>query len=57
MSTPRVGQGTWRFEVPGARPGSLRALSGEPLSIAADAIVFRLRGRPAERVVFTFDGE
>jgi hypothetical protein len=47
--------GTWRFEITGARPGSLRALAGEPVSIAGDTIVFRLRGRPAERVVFAFE--
>jgi hypothetical protein len=49
--------GTWRFEL-GANlrlePGSIRVLSGDPVSVTGDAIVFRLRGQPGEQVAFTF---
>jgi hypothetical protein len=47
--------GTWRFEVPGAKAGSLRVVAGEVALVTADALVFRLKGRAGERVVFTFD--
>jgi hypothetical protein len=49
--------GTWRFDlgaVPGLRPGSLRVVAGDVVQVGADAVVFRLRGRPGERVVFSF---
>jgi hypothetical protein len=51
------GGGTWRFElgaVPGLQPGSLRVVAGNAVQIAADALTFRLQGRPGERVVFAF---
>lgn len=49
--------GTWRFDlaaVPGLRAETLRVVAGEVVSLAGDAVTFRLRGRPGERVVFTF---
>jgi hypothetical protein len=52
-------EGTWRF-APAAgtvSSGSLRILAGEVAALGADAVAFRLRGRPGERVVFTFDAE
>ncbi len=50
------GPGVWRFSLGGAASaGSLRVEKGEVALIAGDAIVFRLKGRAGERVVFTFD--
>jgi hypothetical protein len=49
--------GTWRFDlgaVPGFNAGSLRVVAGDVAEVGASAIVFRLRGRPGERVVFSF---
>jgi hypothetical protein len=34
-------------------PGSLRVIAGEAVP-AGPAVVFRLRGKPGERLVFTF---
>ena len=48
------GDGTWRFEVAGTRPGSLRPVAGEVVLLTADAIVFRLKGEPGERVAFAY---
>jgi len=49
--------GFWRFE-PGAErglaAGSLRVITGEVALVTPDAVVFRMKGRPGERVVFTF---
>jgi hypothetical protein len=51
--------GTWRFTLAAGAvaPGSLRVLAGEAAALGADTVAFRLRGRPGERVVFTFDVE
>jgi hypothetical protein len=49
--------GTWRFELGSTaslEPGSLRVVAGNVAMISGDAVVFRLGGRPGERVVFTF---
>jgi len=49
--------GTWRFELEdkGAiEPGSLHVLSGEVLLVTSDSVVFRLRGRPEERLAIAF---
>jgi hypothetical protein len=47
--------GRWRFELAsGARPGSLRVIAGDVDLVTADAVVFRLKGRAGERVVFAF---
>ena len=52
--------GAWRFDLDAAEtfalvePGSIRVVSGEALQVAATSVVFRLRGKPGERVVFTF---
>jgi hypothetical protein len=51
------GQGTWRFSlegVAGLQPESLRVVAGDVLQVGGGAIAFRLRGRPGERLVFTF---
>jgi hypothetical protein len=49
--------GTWRFDLStlGLRPGSLRVVAGEVAQAGSTTIVFRLRGKPGERVVFGFD--
>ena len=49
--------GTWRFDLStlGLRPGSLRVVAGEAAEAGSTTVVFRLRGKPGERVVFTFD--
>jgi hypothetical protein len=48
--------GVWRFRLGGSfRPGSLRVLAGEAAGVAADAVVFRLRGTPGERVAFELE--
>jgi hypothetical protein len=52
--------GTWRFDLsstPGFVTSSLRVVAGEVSLVAGDTIVFRLKGTPGERVVFTFDKE
>jgi hypothetical protein len=33
----------------------LRVIAGEAIQLTADAVVFRLRGRAGERVVFAFE--
>jgi hypothetical protein len=51
------GPGTWRFDLGATgtfEPGSLRAIAGEVVVVSADAVVFRLSGKPGERVVFAF---
>ena len=50
--------GTWRFDFSGqavVKPGSLRVVAGTVALITGDAVVFRLQGKPGERVVFTFE--
>ncbi len=49
--------GAWRFDLSalGLLPGSLRVVAGEAAPAGSAAVVFRLRGKPGERVVFTFD--
>jgi hypothetical protein len=49
--------GAWRFDlsVLGLLPGSLRVVAGEAAQAGSATVVFRLRGKPGERVVFTFD--
>jgi hypothetical protein len=51
--------GTWRFTLAGGtiQPGSLRVLAGEAVAVGPETVVFRLRGRPSERVVFAFERE
>jgi hypothetical protein len=54
----RSGAGArWRFDLSTLRvaPGSLRVVAGDVFQLGADAVVFRLRGRAGERVVFTFE--
>jgi len=47
--------GTWRFEIAGAfEPGSLRVVAGDVLTITDRMVVFRLSGKPGERVVLVF---
>jgi hypothetical protein len=49
--------GAWRFDLSalGLVAGSLRVVAGEAAPAGSAAVVFRLRGKPGERVVFTFD--
>lgn len=50
--------GTWRFDFSGQsalKPGSLRVVAGTAALITNDAVVFRLQGKPGERIVFTFE--
>jgi hypothetical protein len=52
--------GTWRFEfggTPSFRAGSLRVVAGDVAVVTGDAVTFRLKGTPGERVVFTFETE
>jgi hypothetical protein len=49
------GVGSWRFEIAGAVPGSLRPVAGAVLLLTADAIAFRLEGKPGERVAFSYE--
>ncbi len=52
--------GTWRFEFGATRSfkaGSLRVVAGEAAAVTGDAVTFRLKGTPGERVVFTFETE
>jgi hypothetical protein len=51
-----AGAGQWRFELRGdaLQAGSLRVVAGEVLQVSSDAIVFRMSGKPGERIVFTF---
>jgi hypothetical protein len=52
--------GTWRFDFSGegaVKPGSLRVIAGTVAVITGDAVVFRLQGKPGERVVFAFEVE
>jgi hypothetical protein len=52
--------GTWRFDLgstPGFVAGSLRVVAGDLALATADALVFRMKGVPGERVVFTFAKE
>jgi hypothetical protein len=48
--------GTWRFHFGGngVMAGSLQVVAGEVELVTPDTIVFRLAGRPGERVVFSF---
>ena len=49
--------GLWRFELGSERSlasGSLRVIAGEVTLVTPDSVVFRMKGRPSERVVFTF---
>ena len=50
--------GLWRFELTGDRTvaGSLRVIAGQVALVTGDVVVFRLKGQPGERVVFTFTG-
>jgi hypothetical protein len=52
--------GTWRFDLgstPGFVAGSLRVVAGDLALATGDALVFRMKGVPGERVVFTFAKE
>ena len=40
---------------PASRPGSLRVIAGTVAIITGNAVIFRLQGKPGERVVFTFE--
>ncbi len=48
--------GTWRFEFAQNEiaAGSLRVVAGDVVLVTGNAVTFRLRGTPGERVVFTF---
>jgi hypothetical protein len=51
--------GTWRFDLggQGLKAGSLRVVAGEVVLATPDTVVFRLSGRPGERLVFSFRTE
>jgi hypothetical protein len=52
--------GTWRFDFSGEaaiKAGSLRVIAGTVAVITGHAVVFRLQGKPGERVVFAFEVE
>jgi hypothetical protein len=54
--TAASGPGTWRFELPSGmvEVGSLRVLQGDVAYSGPEAVVFRLTGKPGERVIFSF---
>jgi hypothetical protein len=50
--------GTWRFEfgaTPSFKVGSLRVIAGEVAVVTGDAVTFKLKGTPGERLVFAFE--
>jgi hypothetical protein len=52
--------GTWRFDLGASQSvvgGSLRVIAGDVAMVTADSIVFRMRGTPGERVVFSFEAK
>jgi len=49
--------GTWRFELDttgSLQPGTIRVIAGEVALVTESAVVFRLKGRRGERIVFSF---
>jgi hypothetical protein len=49
--------GVWRFDLGSTGSlsrGSIRVIAGEVALITPDAVVFRLKGQPGERIVFSF---
>ena len=48
------GPGSWRFErhAGGGRPVRVKVLEGQVSLVTPDAVVFRVRGKPGERVAF-----
>jgi hypothetical protein len=47
--------GTWRFDLSsGGEPGTLRVVAGQASLVTPSSIVFRLSGKPGERIVFAF---
>jgi hypothetical protein len=49
--------GTWRFELNTTstlEAGSIRVIAGEVALVTDSAVVFHLKGRPGERIAFTF---
>jgi hypothetical protein len=53
----RGASGTWRFTLASGaiRPGSLRVIAGEVAASGPQMVLFRLHGRPGERVVFSYE--
>jgi hypothetical protein len=50
------GAGTWRFDLAGLGVlGSLRVIAGEVALIGPEQVVFRVKGRSGERLVFSFE--
>jgi hypothetical protein len=47
--------GAWRFASSAFVPGTLRIVAGEAVLLTDDTVVFRLAGKPGERVVFVFE--
>jgi hypothetical protein len=49
--------GSWRFDLTALRavPGSLKVVAGEAAVAGSAAVVFRLGGKPGERVVFSVE--
>jgi hypothetical protein len=50
--------GTWRFDFSGQaafKRGSLRVVAGTVALLTGDTVVFRLQGKPSERIVFSFE--
>jgi hypothetical protein len=49
--------GMWRFELGttgSLEAGSIRVIAGEVALVTENAVMFRLKGRPGERIVFSF---
>ena len=51
------GGGSWRFDLsalPGMLPESINVVAGDVVQSAGGLLVFRVQGRPGERIVFSF---
>jgi len=49
--------GSWRFDLggmTGVQPESIQVVAGDVVQVAGGALVFRVQGRPGERIVFSF---
>jgi hypothetical protein len=49
--------GSWTIDLsssPAVQAGSIRVLAGEIESVGANAVTFKLKGTPGERIAFTF---
>ena len=55
LTRPGSAAGTWRFDLASVRQGTLYVTAGTVLSLGSSSVVFRVAGRPGERVAFSFE--